>query len=262
MRIENRPTWLGYLDNLKKKHYEPEQMELTGFDHFINANSIAHSFFRHSVPVIYLLDYRSGLYINMSENFAGYKSECFLKSGISHTLEIYERAHLALFNKEIFPDRLQILKAIPAEEHKNYVFSYNSMIKNKNGSFEHFLQRSCFLSDCDGNPMFSMGILLNITHYHQGNLVTQSVDKIAGDGYDCETIHKKVYHLQEETKLFTKREKEILLWMAEGLSSKMIAEKMFVSEHTIVNHRRNMQDKTNMPNATALVTFALKKSVI
>lgn len=262
MKIKNRPTWLGYLDNLKGLATEPREIQLTGFDEFIKANSFAHSFFRYSVPVIYLLDYRTGLYINMSENFAGYKSECFEKGGINHTLEIYEKDHLALFNNEIFPDRLQILKDINPEAHKNYVFSYNSRMKNKNGSYENFLQRSCFLSDENGNPLYSMGILLNITHYSDGNPIIQTVDRIAGNGAANETIYKKVYYLHEADKLFSKREKEVLLWMADGLSSKMIAEKMFLSEHTVINHRRNMQDKTNTPNAIALVGFAIKNGII
>jgi DNA-binding CsgD family transcriptional regulator len=262
MVTKERPTWLSYLDTLKEKEYEPEQLQLTGFDDFINANCIAHSFFRHSVPVVYLLDYRTGLYINMSENFAGYSSECFVKGGLNHTLEIYERDHLKLFNNEIFPDRLQILKNIPPDEHKNYVFSYHVRVKTRGGCYENFLQRSCFFSDQFGNPLFSMGILINITHYNAGNPIVQTVDKIIGNGAEYETIYKKIYHLHEEEKLFTRREKEVLLWLADGLSSKMIANKLFVSEHTVINHRRHMQDKTNMPNAIALVSFALKNGVI
>lgn len=68
--------------------------------------------------------------------------------------------------------------------------------------------------------------------------------------------------MNQENKLFSKREKEVLLWMSEGLSSKMIAEKMCVSEHTVINHRRNMHDKTHTPNAIALVCLAIKNGVI
>jgi DNA-binding CsgD family transcriptional regulator len=63
-------------------------------------------------------------------------------------------------------------------------------------------------------------------------------------------------------KLFSKREREVLLWMAEGLSSKMIADKLHISEHTVINHRRSMQEKSNKPNATALVSFAIRNGII
>lgn len=42
----------------------------------------------------------------------------------------------------------------------------------------------------------------------------------------------------------------------------MIADKLFVSEHTVINHRRHMQDKTNSPNAVALISFAIRNGII
>jgi len=68
--------------------------------------------------------------------------------------------------------------------------------------------------------------------------------------------------LNPECKTFSKREKEVLQWMAEGLSSKMIAGKLNISEHTVINHRRSMQEKSNKPNATALVSFAIRNGII
>jgi DNA-binding CsgD family transcriptional regulator len=263
MKTKKSPTWLSYMDTLKHNTYEPEQFRLIGFDDFIKANGFADSFFMHSIPFIYLLDYRSGLYINMSENFAGYRSECFLKEGLNHTLEIYNPPHLKLFNNEIFPDRLEVLKQIKPEEHKNYVFSYNQSIRNRNGTYENFLQRSCFLSDEAGNPLFSMGMIINTNHFGNDCPIIQTVDKIDFNRSGShDVIFKKVYYLNEEDKLFTKREIEVLKWMSDGLSSKMIAHKMFLSEHTVINHRRNMQDKTNKPNAIALISFAIKNGLI
>jgi DNA-binding CsgD family transcriptional regulator len=261
--LKNRDSWLSYMDGLKGKTSQEEQHRLTGFDDFFNANRFVNSFLRHSIPFFYLLDYKTGLYINMSENFAGYDSEAFLKNGINHTLEIYHTNHLRVFDKEIFPDRLAILKEIRPEEYKNHVFSYNMRIKNRNGEYENFLQRSCFLPDTSGNPVCSMGILININHYNSDNPIIQTVDKIGGSVLNQnQTIYKKAYYLNEEDKLFSKREKEVLLWMADGLSSKMIAQKLFVSEHTVINHRRNMQNKVNAPNAIALVNFAIRNGIV
>ncbi len=147
MLSNNHNTWLSYLETLKDKTGEHEQLQLTGFDHFFNANNFAHPFFRHSVPFVYLLDYKKSVYLYMSENFAGYESEDFLKNGINHTLEIYHQDHLQLFDKEIFPRRLEILWDIRPEEYKSYVFSYNLRVRNRSGKYENYLQRNCFLSD-------------------------------------------------------------------------------------------------------------------
>lgn len=259
----SRYTWLSYLKAIKCDTYEPELLQFADFNDFINVNGFAHSFLRHSAPFVYLLDYRTGLYRNMSENFAGYKSESFLKEGISHSLEIYQKDHLRLFDHEIFPDRLEILKNVSPDDHKDYIFSYNLCVKNRNGQFENLLQRNCFLSDHKGNPIFSMGMLININNFVGNIPVVQTVERVSKENpMIFEAVCKKNYYMNEEHKLFSKREKEVLLWMADGLSSKMIADKMCVSEHTVINHRRNMQDKTNAPNAIALVSLALKTGVI
>lgn len=72
----------------------------------------------------------------------------------------------------------------------------------------------------------------------------------------------KTHQMDEEQKLFSKREVEVLQLMAEGYTSKMIAEKLFISEHTVIAHRKNMQKKTGINNATALVYFCAKNNII
>jgi DNA-binding NarL/FixJ family response regulator len=52
------------------------------------------------------------------------------------------------------------------------------------------------------------------------------------------------------------REIEILKLVADGLSSKHVADKLFLSELTVNTHRRNMLKKTNQPNVAALVSYA------
>lgn len=259
----SKNTWLSYLHSLKDCPGEKAQVHLTDFNLFLNANTFTDSFFRHSIPFVYLLDYRRSAYVHMSENFAGYKADSFFKSGINHTLDIFHRSHLKLFNEEVFPQRLEILKTICPGDFKSYVFSYNIRVRNRNGRFENYLQRNCYLSDEIGNPVFSMGILININDHIDSKRVLQTVDRLDVNGIkDNETIHTAVYCLNDDDKLFSKREKEVLLWMADGFSSKMIAGKLNISEHTVINHRRSMQEKSNMPNATALVSFAIRSAII
>lgn len=52
------------------------------------------------------------------------------------------------------------------------------------------------------------------------------------------------------------REVEILKLVADGYSSKQVADKLFLSELTVNTHRRNMLKKTNQPNVAALVSYA------
>ena len=72
----------------------------------------------------------------------------------------------------------------------------------------------------------------------------------------------KIDQITEDLKLFSKREIEVLKLMAQGCTSKMIAEQLFISEHTVIAHRKNMQKKTGIINATALVYFCAKNNII
>lgn len=54
----------------------------------------------------------------------------------------------------------------------------------------------------------------------------------------------------------TRREKEILLLLAKGLTSHEIASQLFLSTFTVDTHRRNMLQKFNVHNTQALINMA------
>jgi two-component system response regulator NreC len=56
----------------------------------------------------------------------------------------------------------------------------------------------------------------------------------------------------------TKREREILKLVAEGFTSKEIAEYLFISAKTVDNHRTNLMRKLNLHSAQALTSFAIR----
>lgn len=60
----------------------------------------------------------------------------------------------------------------------------------------------------------------------------------------------------------TKREKEVLQYIAEGLTNNQIAEKLFVSPSTIDTHRKNMITKLEVSNTAALIRFAIGHGLI
>ncbi len=57
--------------------------------------------------------------------------------------------------------------------------------------------------------------------------------------------------------LLTRREKEILTCITEGLSSKQIAGKLFISENTVSNHRKNMLAKTGARSSAELIFLVI-----
>lgn len=106
--------------------------------------------------------------------------------------------------------------------------------------------------------------LLLRNHLNVGKPIIQLIEKMNRQDAASEpkVILKKSYYLNEGGKLFSKREKEVLLWMAEGLTSKEIGDKLFISEGTVIVHRKNMLSKSRCSNANALIAFAIRNQII
>jgi len=60
----------------------------------------------------------------------------------------------------------------------------------------------------------------------------------------------------------TPREREIVKLIAEGKSSREIAELLFISGRTVDNHRAKIMEKLNLKKATDLVKYAIEKGYV
>jgi len=60
----------------------------------------------------------------------------------------------------------------------------------------------------------------------------------------------------------TPREQEIMRLLAEGLSAKKIAEKLFISPKTVENHRSNIMKKLGLHSTMELIRYAAKLGLI
>ena len=58
------------------------------------------------------------------------------------------------------------------------------------------------------------------------------------------------------------REREILKLIAEGLTNKEIAEKLFLSVKTVQAHRANLMRKLGLHDRVELVKYALRKGIV
>ncbi len=60
----------------------------------------------------------------------------------------------------------------------------------------------------------------------------------------------------------TKREKEILQYICNGHSNKDIAEKLCISERTVIGHKSHLLSKTDCRNTVALISYAIKNKLV
>jgi DNA-binding NarL/FixJ family response regulator len=66
----------------------------------------------------------------------------------------------------------------------------------------------------------------------------------------------------ESTPLLTKREKEILAHIANGLTNLQIAETLFLSIDTINSHRKSLHSKLNVKNTAMLIRYAVEHKLV
>jgi DNA-binding NarL/FixJ family response regulator len=62
--------------------------------------------------------------------------------------------------------------------------------------------------------------------------------------------------------VITRREKEVLALIAEGLTNSEIAEKLFVSTTTVDSHRKSLLAKFDVKNTAILIRLAMQYQLI
>lgn len=60
----------------------------------------------------------------------------------------------------------------------------------------------------------------------------------------------------------SEREKEIIKCLADGMNTKAISNSLYISEHTVKTHRRNIMHKLNVKTSAELIRLAIDKGII
>lgn len=67
---------------------------------------------------------------------------------------------------------------------------------------------------------------------------------------------------EETREALSQREKEIVIEVVKGLTNKEIADKLFLSVHTVITHRRNIARKLEIHSATGLTIYAIVNHLV
>ena len=109
------------------------------------------------------------------------------------------------------------------------------------------------------------------------SLICSFVDSSQLKGYDesvnlfddVESLEKKLSQLmnlgeEEDSELdaLSQREKEIIGCVVRGMTNKEIAEKLFISVHTVITHRRNITRKLQIHSAAGLTIYAIVNKLV
>ncbi len=83
-----------------------------------------------------------------------------------------------------------------------------------------------------------------------------------GKTYFSDEASKTLQKSESASVILTRREKEVLELIAEGLTNNVIAQKLFISPATVDTHRKNLLAKLEAKNTASLVRIATQLQLI
>lgn len=156
-----------------------------------------------------------------------------IKNGIEATKEI----------KKLYPD-IKIIMLTSVHDRENVIEAFSSEINA-------YCMKSIKISE-----------LLNVIKMVLGGTVWIAPE-IASYVLDFIKIKRNSDKTETQDDFgLTEREKEILSLLAAGLSNKDIAEKLFLSLHTVKNHVKSIIQKLSVKDRTQAAILALKEKLI
>ncbi|HLG03336.1 MAG TPA: response regulator transcription factor [Bacteroidia bacterium] len=134
------------------------------------------------------------------------------------------------------------------------------------------------ITDCPNRWMLSDALAAGVNSYLLRDCEKEEIlDAIhttaKGDQFFCGKILSEVIKNQDEVSSendavscegikVSVRESEIIRLIAEGMTNKEIADKLFISAHTVTTHRKNIMAKLGVNNTAGLVLFAIKNNIL
>jgi DNA-binding NarL/FixJ family response regulator len=117
----------------------------------------------------------------------------------------------------------------------------------------------------------SMGITSHLLKECDKDEIIEAIYKTAlGERFMCGKITGTIMENKPEASVayscegmnISEREIEIIALVAAGYSNKEIADKLFLSAHTITTHRKNIMNKLGVNNTAGLVLFAVRENLV
>ena len=246
--------------------YYPDKMNKDSLNQTLNKYGFLATNGRLLTPTTYILDYNSKKFIAISENIdnlIGYSASYLLENGYDSFLKLLVKEDMLTIVEKIRPYDVNFLKLIPHEEHGKYIFSQNYRIKTASNSIVTLYQQNTFiLSPETGHPHYNIGIVSDISHLKKDTSILHQIGKMTNHDniHEKEIIYSSIYYPTSD--VLTSREIEILKMMAEGMNSKVIAKKLFISESTVINHRKNMLTKSSSKNVAQMIAYGIRNMII
>ena len=128
----------------------------------------------------------------------------------------------------------------------------NTLVNASRAGIDSYIKKSCDMPEViDAIQSTSNG-----TSFYCGRIL----EKIKKESIDISEMNN--VDVTCDAVALSRREKEILTLIADGLTNSKIAEMLFLSSHTITTHRKNIMSKLGVKNTAGIVMYAVKSGIV
>ena len=187
------------------------------------------------------------------ENVLGYRPEEMTLDTFFDLFHPEDQKAYVNFENEVG----RFLLSLPKERVFKYKVRIDMRMRKKDGTYTRILhQTMVFDVGDDGKILRSLGVYTDIGYLKMEGKPTLSFIGLEGEpSFINVQVGKELILIKDQ---LSKREKEILVLIMEGLQNKAIADKLHLSKETVDKHRKNMLAKTDSKSSAELITKAIR----
>lgn len=183
------------------------------------------------------------------------ESSVIVRSGVLSVLR-----HMSETSLNIHPIEVASMSAL-----QNCMQAHKIDILIINPTFEGWFNIDGFKADEQNASVKYVALICTITDQK----ILQKYDESMNLFDDAESLYHKIVELQhlsdeddDESETLSQREKEIIKCIVKGMTNKEIAEKLYISIHTVITHRRNLSRKLQIHSPAGLTIYAIVNKLV
>lgn len=193
----------------------------------------------------------------ISKNFTactGIPIDKLLDGGMEYFWSLFHQEDITLWLECLQSLMLFTMTELDSEQRSRMSYTWNYRIKNQSGEYVNIVQNTTPLQFDDENKP-----IIGLAHYtvFDGSI---HMDICASARYlneenEYETLFFKNMSTKNLLNAISNRERDVIRLLIQNKTSVEIAEKLFISKHTIDTHRRNILKKFDMKSTGELITY-------
>jgi DNA-binding NarL/FixJ family response regulator len=126
------------------------------------------------------------------------------------------------------------------------------MVGALRGGFQSYIRK-----DCDFHEIIDS---IKETHHGARFFCGKVLDQIRRENINVADL--QILEADCNAVVISDRELEVIRYIAEGYTNGEIAERLFLSQHTVNTHRKNIMQKLGVNNTAAIVMYAVKTKLV